>query len=105
MPTYDYSCTNCAHIFELRQPFESEPVTACPKCSHKARRLFHSPAIIYKGSGFYTTDYKNNHASSPDYSKDDSSKGEESSKSESTEASKDKSAAGSTAKESTADQG
>ena len=99
MPTYDYSCTNCAHTFELRQPFESEPIADCPKCNHKARRLFHSPAIIYKGSGFYTTDYKNNHASSPDYSN-----GEESSKSESTAASTDKSAKEPTAKESAADQ-
>ena len=101
MPTYDYRCTNCAHTFELRQSFESEPVTACPKCNHKARRLFHTPAIIYKGSGFYTTDYKNNHASSPDYSKDSASTtGEDSSKAEPTAATKDKAAEESASKES-----
>ena len=73
MPTYDYHCSSCGHTFELRQTFASEPVTACPRCSRKVQRLFHAPAIIYKGSGFYTTDYKNNHTSSPDYSKDASS--------------------------------
>ena len=91
LPTYDYRCPNCAHVFELRQSFHSEPVADCPKCNHKSGRLFHSPAIIYKGSGFYTTDYKNNHASSPDYSKDSSSKAEDSSNSEAAEISKEKS--------------
>ena len=101
MPTYDYRCTNCTHTFELRQSFESEPVTTCPKCDHKARRLFHTPVIIYKGSGFYTTDYKNNQASSPDYSKDGASTtGEDSSKAEPAAASKDKAAEKSTPKES-----
>ena len=68
-------------------------MTSCPKCNHDARRLFHTPAIIYKGSGFYTTDYKNNHTNSPDYSKDSSSTtGEDSSKTEPAAATKDKAA-------------
>ena len=104
MPLYDYECLACSNIFELRQSFTDDPVGTCPKCQSHSRRKFVAVPIIYKGSGFYTTDYKNNHASSPDYSKDSSSKGEESSKSESTAASTDKSAKEPTAKESSADQ-
>ncbi len=70
MPTYDYGCANCGNRFEIRQRFSDEPVTSCPKCHHEVRRLLHAPAIIYKGSGFYTTDYKNTHASLPDRSRD-----------------------------------
>ena len=85
MPTYDYRCSSCGHIFEIRQTFDAEPVTACPKCSNKVHRLLHAPAVIYKGSGFYTTDYKRSNANSSDNSKDgsaskDSSKSEESTK-------------------------
>jgi len=90
LPTYDYRCSSCGHTFELRQTFAADPVTACPKCQHEVRRLFHAPAIIYKGSGFYTTDYKRSHANSSDSSKDgstskDSSKSEESTKGTKTE--------------------
>ena len=58
MPFYDYECSSCGHSFELRQSFDSAPETACPRCDNKARRKFHAVPIIYKGSGFYTTDYK-----------------------------------------------
>ena len=57
MPLYDYKCSNCSHRFDIRQPFGSESVLACPECGSDARRQYHSMAIIYKGSGFYTTDY------------------------------------------------
>ena len=57
MPLYDYKCSNCSHQFDIRQPFGSESVLACPECGSDARRQYHSMAIIYKGSGFYTTDY------------------------------------------------
>ena len=56
MPTYSYQCSSCSHQFELRQSFDSEPEHECPVCSNKARRLFHPVGVIYKGSGFYTTD-------------------------------------------------
>ena len=60
MPTYDYECTKCKHNFEEFQRITSEPVAECPKCSHRAKRLISGGAgIIFKGSGFYTTDYKN----------------------------------------------
>ena len=63
MPLYDYKCSNCSHQFDIRQPFGSESVLACPECGSDARRQYHSMAIIYKGSGFYTTDYARKHVS------------------------------------------
>ena len=58
MPVYDYQCPACGHRFELRQGFDAASEQPCPRCEGPARRLFHAVGIIYKGSGFYTTDYK-----------------------------------------------
>jgi len=60
MPTYEYECRQCRHRFELFQSITEEPVKRCPKCGkNAARRLFGGGlGIIFKGSGFYTTDYK-----------------------------------------------
>ena len=60
MPTYDYVCDACGHAFELFQPITSKPIRTCPKCKQrKARRLIGMGAgIIFKGSGFYQTDYR-----------------------------------------------
>lgn len=59
MPTYDYECTKCGHTFEAFQQMSDKPLTKCPKCDKKLRRLIGSGAgIIFKGSGFYATDYK-----------------------------------------------
>lgn len=60
MPTYDYECEKCGYRFELRQSFDADPDGICPRCQGRTRRRFHSVAVIYKGSGFYTTDYKRN---------------------------------------------
>ena len=59
MPRYDYKCGDCGHVFELRQSFDADPVGVCPRCEGESKRKFHVVPIIYKGSGFYTTDYKN----------------------------------------------
>ena len=56
MPIYEYECGLCHFHFERRQGFDEEPVAMCPKCQGKARRVLHSVPIIFKGSGFYTTD-------------------------------------------------
>ena len=56
MPTYEYECGSCHFHFERKQGFDEEPVAMCPKCQGKARRVIHSVPIIFKGSGFYTTD-------------------------------------------------
>ena len=57
MPRYDYECLSCGHPFELRQSFHETGAGTCPLCSGQARRKFHAVPVIYKGSGFYTTDY------------------------------------------------
>lgn len=59
MPTYDYECRKCGHRFEKFQPITAPPVKTCPKCRGKVARLLSGGAgIIFKGSGFYQTDYK-----------------------------------------------
>ena len=65
MPIYEYECGGCGNQFELRQGFNAEPVETCPKCQGRAQRRFHSLAVIYKGSGFYTTDYARKQVSEP----------------------------------------
>ena len=57
LPLYDYECPDCGHEFELRQGFHEAGQGTCPMCSASARRKFHAVPVIYKGSGFYTTDY------------------------------------------------
>lgn len=60
MPTYDYECTACGHHFDELQSFSEPPLTKCPKCKKaKLVRLFGGGgAVIFKGSGFYETDYR-----------------------------------------------
>lgn len=66
MPTYDYKCLECGHTFELFQSMTAEPVKICPECNGKVKRLIGAGAgPIFKGSGFYQTDYKNNSSKSP----------------------------------------
>ena len=60
MPTYDYECDGCGHAFELFQSMKDEPERKCPECKKlKLRRLFGTgAALMFKGSGFYQTDYR-----------------------------------------------
>lgn len=65
MPTYEYECKSCGHRFEKRQLMTAEPVKNCPKCRKSVRRLIGAGSgIIFKGSGFYATDYKKSRVSS-----------------------------------------
>lgn len=57
MPRYDYQCMSCDYEFELTQSFKDAGSGTCPKCEGVGRRVFHAVPVIYKGSGFYTTDY------------------------------------------------
>lgn len=57
MPRYDYKCTVCANEFELVQKFSEAGQGECPTCGAAGQRVFHAVPVIYKGSGFYTTDY------------------------------------------------
>lgn len=60
MPTYDYQCDGCGHAFEQFQSITANPLKKCPKCGKsKLKRLFGTGAgLIFKGSGFYQTDYR-----------------------------------------------
>lgn len=57
MPLYEYECEACAHRFEVIQKFSDAPISVCPKCGGAVHKLLSSPAIQFKGSGFYLTDY------------------------------------------------
>lgn len=82
MPTYDYRCESCGHTFEEFQTMSAAPLTDCPNC-HKpsVKRMMSSGAVIFKGSGFYLTDYKKTGAS-PGGSKDTKPDSKPASKSE-----------------------
>src|SRR5271167_4150195 len=56
MPTYEYRCTK-GHTFEVTQSINDEPLTKCEVCGRPVARVLHSPAVHFKGSGFYNTDY------------------------------------------------
>ncbi|MCS7207495.1 MAG: hypothetical protein NZ951_06135 [Dehalococcoidia bacterium] len=59
MPIYEYVCESraCSHHFELRQSFDAEPIATCPVCNGRARRRISPVPIIFRGSGWYVTDY------------------------------------------------
>ena len=57
MPRYDYRCESCKNEFELVQSFAEAGNGTCPVCSGAGQRVYHAVPVIYKGSGFYTTDY------------------------------------------------
>jgi len=64
MPIYEYQCKQCSERHEIIQRFSDPPMEQCPKCGGEMKKLFSSPAIQFKGSGFYKTDYAST-ASSP----------------------------------------
>lgn len=60
MPTYEYKCKQCGYAFELFQTMSADPVKICPKCKGPVKRLIGpGSGPIFKGTGFYQTDYKN----------------------------------------------
>lgn len=58
MPTYVYACKECDDRLEVVQKMSDDPLKDCPKCGGSLRRVLFPPAVVYKGSGFYVTDYK-----------------------------------------------
>jgi putative FmdB family regulatory protein len=58
MPTYGYRCGSCGHEFEIRQRITDEPLSTCPQCKGKLAKMLYPAGVIFKGSGYYTTDYK-----------------------------------------------
>ena len=57
MPLYEYECNDCEHRFERIRKFSDPPLSACPVCNGAVRKLLSPPAIQFKGSGWYVTDY------------------------------------------------
>ena len=85
MPTYDYFCNACGHEFEKFQSMNDEPIKACPNCRKRQakRRIGTGAGIIFKGSGFYETDYKQTGREKKTESSDSKKEADASSKSES----------------------
>jgi putative FmdB family regulatory protein len=75
MPTYEYVCKSCGHLFEIVQSMRDDPLTECPECGGELRKVFAPPAISFKGSGFYATDHGKKSKSSPAERSSDKKKG------------------------------
>lgn len=88
MPLYEYECKKCGHRFERIQKFSDKPVTRCPECGGKVEQVLHAPAVQFKGSGWYVTDYARK-SSAPASSEGSKSEGKSDSKSESKEEKKE----------------
>jgi putative FmdB family regulatory protein len=65
VPTYQYACTDCAERLEVVQRFSDEPLTVCPACGSRLRKVFSPVGIVFKGSGFYRTDSRNGSGTRP----------------------------------------
>ncbi|MCS5702073.1 MAG: zinc ribbon domain-containing protein [Acidobacteria bacterium] len=90
MPIYEYQCRRCEHRFELIQKFSDKPRKRCPECSGTVDRLISPPAIRFKGSGWYVTDYANKKSNEEDKKSNKEDKRETASKNKETESKKAK---------------
>lgn len=93
MPTYDYACSGCGHGFERFEPIGKSGVKKCPKCgARKARRMLGTGAgFIFKGAGFYTTDYRKPGHGKADSKPESKGSGESEKKEKKTESKKEES--------------
>jgi putative FmdB family regulatory protein len=66
MPIYGYRCRSCGHEFEVLQKMSDAPLKICPKCSGELSKMVYAAGIVYKGSGYYSTDYKSGGSKSSD---------------------------------------
>ena len=81
MPTYQYTCTECGEPLETVQKFSDEPLTVCPACGGRLRKVFSPVGIVFKGSGFYRTDSRNGASAAAPAAKDKDKSSSESSSS------------------------
>ena len=95
MPMYVYACHECARQFEIRQRFQDDALTQCEVCGGELRRVLQPVGIVFKGSGFYSTDYKSGSLAMPGTT-NGASGSSEGSKEGSSEGSKEGSKKGST---------
>lgn len=80
MPLYEYQCDACGHRFERIRKFSDPPLTVCPECDGAIRKLVSSPAIQFKGTGWYVTDYANKGRSGTEASEAGKASGDKSAK-------------------------
>lgn len=73
MPTYEYACSSCGTQIEVVQSFADEPLSVCEVCGGPLRRVFHAVGVLFKGSGFYSTDNKSKKKKASGDGKDPSS--------------------------------
>jgi putative FmdB family regulatory protein len=73
MPLYDYQCSQCQHVVEVRHGFNDSYADPCPKCGAQLKRVISPAPIIFKGSGFYVTDSRKKDSSGDSKSKESSS--------------------------------
>jgi putative FmdB family regulatory protein len=66
LPTYEYKCESCGNRYEKREGFEAKARQKCPKCGKMAQRMLSTPAVVFKGSGFYKTDSRGTSSASAD---------------------------------------
>lgn len=59
MPIYEYECERCQHRFEIMQKFSDRPLKKCEKCGGPVQKVLSAPGLVFKGSGWYVTDYAN----------------------------------------------
>ena len=83
MPTYQYACTECGEQLEVVQKFSDNPLTVCPACEGRLRKVFSPVGIVFKGSGFYRTDSRSGNGSAPKEKAEDSSSSSADSKTDS----------------------
>ena len=86
MPLYEYKCEKCGHQFEKIQKFSDKMVKKCPECGGRVEQMISAPAVQFKGSGWYVTDYANKSSSASGSDGGKESKKEEKSKTESASA-------------------
>jgi putative FmdB family regulatory protein len=72
MPTYEYSCKKCGQSLEVFQSFSDKPLRKHQECGGELQKVFHARGVVFKGSGFYSTDSRSRSSSKSDQSKDDS---------------------------------
>ena len=75
MPIYEYECEACGHRLEALQRIADDPLTTCPECGGKLKRLISAPAFQFKGTGWYVTDYGGKHPGSETKSGDSKDSG------------------------------
>ena len=105
MPLYEYECKKCGHRFEKIQKFSDKMVKKCPECGGQVEQMISAPAVQFKGSGWYVTDYAKKTSSPGSSGGDSGSKDKSDDKSKSDSSSKDASSKDSSSKDSSSKEG